>query len=384
MEESVPGNKQMKSRIIKIGKKAFILVLFLIAYLLFHWSADYPQQTEQYYSGGFFVYTNRVLVGLSSLLPVSLAEIMVLLLSLYILFVIGRTVYRAVTREKALSGRMLCILETVMHLLVLTGIIVFLYVVFWGLNNNRQSLAESIGITVEKSAVSELAACCMSLLELTNTQREKMLEDNEGVMRLSDGRQEVMNRAGGGYQDLALELPTLAKIKPGTPKPVLSSVLMSYAGITGIYFPFTAEANINVHILDMELPFTVCHELAHQMGYAGEDEANFIAWLACSQSPCLDYQYSGNYYALTYLMNALAAADREVWREVYTSCSPGLQRDFAAASRYWDQFKGPIKEVSTVVNDSFLKANRQEDGVRSYGKMVDLVIAWMRAEQDLK
>ena len=370
----------MKQRLVKLGKQAIALLLFPLSYFLFRISADNPQMTEQYYSGWMFARVNSALVALTSILPVSLAEILVILIALYVLFRLGSMAVGVIKRENSVSGRVLRVLETIVHLSVIAGVLVFLYVSLWGLNNNRQPFAEAIGLSVEKSTVQELKDCCLFLLEQTNVQRESIPEDDAGVMRLEEERRAVMDRAGEGYEILAANIPSLGRVRPGRAKPVMMSELMSYAGITGIYFPMTAEANINVHIPDVDLPFTICHELAHQLGYASEDEANFISWLACSQSPYPEYQYSGNYSALVYLMNALAAADRQVWQEVYGMCSPELQRDLAAASQYWDQFKGPIQEVSTAVNDSFLKANRQEEGVRSYGKMADLVMAWIKAE----
>lgn len=37
-------------------------------------------------------------------------------------------------------------------------------------------------------------------------------------------------------------------------------------------------------------------------------------------------------------------------------------------------------QVSDRVNDAYLKANGQENGLRSYGRMVDLLLAYYRDE----
>jgi hypothetical protein len=164
----------------------------------------------------------------------------------------------------------------------------------------------------------------------------------------------------------------------GRPKPVLASKLMSYCGITGVFFPMTGEANVNMDILDAEAPFTMCHELAHQLGYAREDEANFIAWLACDASPYADFRYSGNLMALLHLMNRLYEADSGRHGAVWGACPAGVARDLAEMGAYWEKHEGAASEASTRINDAFLKINRQQEGVASYGRMADLMLGYLR------
>ena len=158
---------------------------------------------------------------------------------------------------------------------------------------------------------------------------------------------------------------------------------MSYCQITGIFIPFTCEANVNVDIPYYNLPSTMCHELTHLRGYMREDEANFIAYLASLQSDSPDFQYSGVMLAYAYVENALYRADQQAWREASALLSDGVRRDLAANSAYWKQFEGPVAEISSQVNDSYLKANKQEDGVKSYGRMVDLLLADYRQRHGL-
>jgi hypothetical protein len=198
-------------------------------------------------------------------------------------------------------------------------------------------------------------------------------------MTLSVPLRNTFERAGDGYRAAAAEFAALGDFEPGRPKPVLSSALMSYAGITGIYFPITAEANVNTDITDAEIPFTICHELAHQLGYAREDEANFIAWIACVNSPYEDYRYSGALMALTNTLNALYERDRAAWDRIRGACSPAVNADLNATGRYWQRYEGPVSEISETINDTFLRTNGQTDGVQSYGRMVDLIIAYYRA-----
>jgi hypothetical protein len=53
-----------------------------------------------------------------------------------------------------------------------------------------------------------------------------------------------------------------------------------------------------------------------------------------------------------------------------------VKNDLMYSSNYWKQFETKVAEISNKVNDSYLKANNQDDGVKSYGRMVDLLLAY--------
>jgi hypothetical protein len=154
---------------------------------------------------------------------------------------------------------------------------------------------------------------------------------------------------------------------------------MSKLRMTGVYSPFTIEANYNKDIPDYMIPYTICHELAHIRGFIREDEAGFIAYLACRKSPEAEFNYSGAMNALSY---ALSAYFREAAPEEYAALRGTIHeqalRDFAANREYWKRFSGKISEAANRANDSYLKANAQEGGVESYGRMVDLLLAEYR------
>ena len=124
----------------------------------------------------------------------------------------------------------------------------------------------------------------------------------------------------------------------------------------------------------------MCHELSHICGYMREDEANFISYLACIGSGEQDFAYSGTMLALIHSTNQLYAVDPEGWSEVRELLSDGVRRDLAANSLYWAKYDTPVGDSASRVNDAYLKANDQQDGLKSYGRMVDLLIAFYRAD----
>lgn len=153
---------------------------------------------------------------------------------------------------------------------------------------------------------------------------------------------------------------------------------MSWLNITGIFFPFTFEANVNVDIPKYNIPAVMCHELSHLRGFMREDEANFLAYLACKNSASLDFQYSGYMLAFIYATNALYEVDKEAYSRIFNRLDPGVRRDISCQSNYWKQFEGPVADTATSINNGYLQANQQDDGVKSYGRMVDLLLAEQR------
>ena len=155
---------------------------------------------------------------------------------------------------------------------------------------------------------------------------------------------------------------------------------MSYIQLTGVIFPYISEPNINVHHPAYGISSTMCHELSHICGFMREDEANFIAYLACYNSDNTELRYSGAMMGLIHATNRLYRYDPNAWQEIYTLLPEGVLRDLAANSRYWKKYETPVGETADRWNDAYLKANDQTDGVQSYGRMVDLLIAFYRAQ----
>ena len=169
-----------------------------------------------------------------------------------------------------------------------------------------------------------------------------------------------------------------------TPKPVACSFFMSQMNLTGIYFPFSMEANYNNHCYKAKLPCTVCHELAHTRGYIQEDEATFIAYLACIRSDEPYYRYAGYLTALSYVRNKIFEyADDEKKIKFDNTISDKVWADIDANREYWDSVKKAedtvfdtqtVSKISSDFVDGNLKLNGVPDGSKSYGRMVDLML----------
>jgi hypothetical protein len=156
---------------------------------------------------------------------------------------------------------------------------------------------------------------------------------------------------------------------------------MSYTHITGVYTFFTGEANINVNFPDYTIPFTAAHELAHQRGIAREDEANFVAFLVCAASDDPYIRYSGYLNLYEYVASALYSADRRLYTDSYTALPAAVRAERAAYIKFFEKYRENVAaNVSESVNNAYLQSQGNTAGTKSYGLVVDLAVAYYRAD----
>lgn len=156
------------------------------------------------------------------------------------------------------------------------------------------------------------------------------------------------------------------------PKKVVLSVPMSYLGITGIYIPFYAEANVNVNIPAFELPNTMAHEMAHAKGVSRENEANVVSYVLCIRSDDAYLNYSGLMRAAANLLNALSPEERE---KLKGELAPEILLEYRNESEHYAKYDGFIDRISSWFNNLFLKANGVSSGTRSYGEVTRSLVA---------
>lgn len=352
-------------------KKLFYVLFLPAGILMSHICSLMPEFVEKKYSQGIYKPVGQFLSSITGFLPVSLGELIVIFIvtfALWKLVILIRIVFLDPPRRRSAATNFL------ENALVFISIIYFCFNITWGLNYYRLPFSKIAGLDTRPASVSELEEVCENLILRANDLRSRVPENNDGIMQTLSGNNDVLERAYKGYEVLSPIYPELGG-KYGRPKGVILSKLMCYTGITGVYFPFTGEANVNTAIPDSMLSSTVTHEMAHQRGFAREDEANYIAYLACTAHPDMDFQYSGVLLALIHSMNALYSYDQEGYERLYTMYSSGLKKDLKYNSEFWQQYEGAIEEISNDINNAYLKANRQKEGVYSYGRMVDLLIA---------
>ena len=247
------------------------------------------------------------------------------------------------------------------------------FCVLWGVNYYIDGFQEKAGIEARGGTAAELRQVTALFVDKVNARAQTVARDENGFFIVP--RSEIYAAAPHIYDALEQDYPFL-EMRDLPPKPVAVSRAVSALQFTGFYFPFTGETNLNNDSPACLLPSTIAHELAHQRGIASEQECNFLAVLACETGGNEVYAYSGALFAYIHLSNALYRADRESWEALYHTLAPEAQLDLAYNSWYWQQFEGKTAEISKAGYDQFLKGYGDEDGIRSYGKVVDLLLAY--------
>jgi len=307
-----------------------------------------------------------------SFFEVILFSLPVALLFLLVVFIIG-----LFKKKRDRLWRVLLLLQ---RILIIAGVCYFLFYFLWGYNYYRQPYSVIAGLPDVPSTTGELYALCEDLARDTNDARDKLPSKSDGTLDLEPDISELQDMGRLAYMKaLDDNIPGIVEVK-GYAKPLASSRLISYTGVTGVYFPWTGEPNFNNDIPEPGKGAVVCHEIAHRQGFAREDEANFIAYLVCVNSDSDYLRYAGYFLALDHAMDRLYGADREAYMELRARHSEGVVADINAKRAYWRMFEGPIEERVTQANDDFLKSHNLDDGVQSYGRMVDLMLAQKRLE----
>lgn len=347
------------------------LIPLVIAALMYLLLPKFPHFTEYVFSRGIFRAIGFPVQWAVSAVPFSVTEIIVILIipAVIVLAVVWiikiiRNTEKAKTAEKGIRFVAWCL-----------NLALLVFMVMHGANYYRLPVSELLDLPEREYSAEDLYNVTCDIAVKASQAREKLPEDENGCAMLSVTQSEILRLADDCYDSIRDDY-TFLRTGVWRVKPVMLSHLWSYTGTTGVYCPWTGESNVNTDVPVYSIPHTAAHEIAHTMGIAKEDECNFLAWLACSESGIAEFEYSGYLSAYGYCINALYRADKDLWSKALDMCSEGMMRDLTNENAYWDTFKGEVMESSQDFNDSFIKANRVESGILSYDLMVELLLRY--------
>ncbi len=363
-----------------IGKTKMIIILFIpLNYLLFSVVVKHEGFIE-------FVYHSYIYSGISYLLrsitwsiSISIAEFILWCLLIFITYIFIFGIIKIILKTDSFI-RMFK--KTVVNILTIYSIVYFVFMLFWGLNYHRKSFADIAGLKIETSNIEDLKSLSKQLILAINSERIGLNTDSVGVVSLPKPMSYYLTTAKIGYDSIGLKYPKF-KMPLLRAKRIEFSFLFSKLGVGGVYSPFTGEANVNCSQPDPFIPNVICHEIAHQCGIAPEDEANFIGYLTSTSNSDKYFRYSGLLMATRHCLRALAVVDNEQYVEFRRGLSLGVELDYAAFTRYYQENNSFINRISTIFYDFYLKSNSQSSGVKSYGRVVELLIADFKKHNDL-
>lgn len=352
-------------------RKSFIYsgACIIVSLVLLYLSRNI-EDFAQWYATMLFPLIPNTLGRLSSSFPFSIFEIGIYTIFLFLLFILLKSLWLVMQNKPELKvylstifRRGICFLSSLVLVFTLTG----------SINYSRTSFANTSGLAVQETTQEELINLSMLLIEDINEIIPNVGIDYDGFLVLDET--DIHKEAIDAMSNLGNKYSALSGYYP-KPKPILLSKAMSYLGITGIYSPFTLEANYNKDVASFVIPYTICHELAHLKGFMREEEAGFIAYLACRESNSYVLQYSGALNALKFTLNALYAnVSLDEFKTVYNHVPLQVKKEFDYSRFYWQQHSGSITSIAKAANNKYLIANAQVAGTKSYGIMVDLLMA---------
>lgn len=353
----------------KLRRSFWFLGFSLLVLLLFRL---FPALMDAVYSRFLYRYAAQGISWVMALLPFSLAELLLLLLVVFLLFSFIKAFLLLVTKPFKHVGR-LC---TKWLYRVVVGMVyaVSVFILTCGVHYHRVPLEEHLKYPDEHATTEELFALADYLVQEVNSAATYTRRNLEGDMvpdLTFDGYKKEIDRA---YDSLEQSTGLVVGGRFPATKPFLASRLMSYAYLSGFFFPWTLEANINKDVPVFRMPAIMAHEQAHVRGFMRENEANFLTYLLARHTRSGDLKYSCLLLSFNYVLNALYKASAEEHRKVLQQLSPRVMHDLLTAQEYWEKYRTSFAETSQKVNNAYLKANAQQDGVASYGRVVDLMV----------
>ena len=364
--------KKCHKKLLAAGFLSLLLIPVLIAanYIL----KSHPYFVEKYYSSTTYKYISGGYGFLTNLLPFSLIEVLIILLPI-ILIVIFIKAYR----KASVTNQMYPLIKLLSFLCAAVTLMFTVYTCGLSFNYNRLPAGTLCNLNTSNPTKEELAAAFTYTVGKLNEVSKSIDFDENNIS--SYGSFFKMSEEGAkAFAVLSKENSVFSGVRVRAKPAAIFSIAMNYMGVTGVYSPFTNEANVNILFPDFSLPQTMCHELAHLRGFMREDEAEYVGFLACVKSSDIYFNYSAYMYAYNCIGNALYKTDKALYREIAKTAPANVSAEWKSYFDYADKFDGKITEIATKTNNSYLKSQGQSDGVISYSRAVLLVIGQMRKD----
>ena len=342
--------------------KLILAALLPIQLVLLQVLKFFPSFIEKYYSNGLFPLLSKIARYLFGWIPFSMGDIFYLLITVLAI----RWVYKNLWRIR--TDLMMFVVDITATL----SIVYFTFNILWGFNYYRVPLHQSFDLKIDYTT-EQLISTTKRLIKKSNEMHRQLGYADSVKIELPYTHKEIFKSSINGYNNLSKTHPNLS-YSPISLKKSTWSLGLTYMGYSGYYNPFSGEAQVNDKIKTYKFPVVSCHEQAHQLGYAAENEANFLAALATINNDDPFIQYTGYIFALRYCVNEIARRDMDTYHELLETINPGILKSYKEMRDFWESYQNPFEVLSKAFWNQFLKANNQSEGIMSYSYMVALVV----------
>ena len=350
--------------------KLFIALSIIPQILLIKILLRFPEFVERFYSNGIYQFISKLMHYAFGWIPFSMGDLFYTIAIIYIL----RWLF--INKTRILKDTKNWILDV----LSAVSIGYFAFHLLWAFNYYRLPLYESLHIKNEYST-EQLIQITTLLVQKSNAIHHEITVDDSAKVVMPFTKRELISMAPQGYDELSKEFPHL-KYHPSSLKRSIYSLPLTYMGFSGYLNPFTNEAQIDGLIPEYRYPTTCSHEMAHQLGYAAENEANFIGAMAAMHHKNIYFKYSGYTFALAHCLSDLYARDPSAHSELLKKIDVGILKNYDETRQFWQSYQNPSEVFFTNTYSGFLKANNQKGGIDSYNYVVALLVNYFE-ENDM-
>ncbi len=331
----------------------------------------FPEHIENWYSNALFIWIRNTCLLLTNWTAISIGDLFYIALSIFLIY----KLISFVKQNRKFSFYLV-------YLLAIASKIYFSFHLLWGMNYYRIPLNEKLELDKEYTQ-EELFDFLDETLVFTNGLHKKITANDSLPVEFNFNEKVLKENLNQKILLASKQSLFIKGIQPKIKKS-LFSVPLTYSGFSGYINPFTNESQYNSQIIDFKKPVTIVHEIAHQMGYAKENEANFIAyWVLLKHGNKLE-QYSASTSILRHLLGEVYYLDKAVFEEYKDCINFGVRENFRESQEFWDAYANPFEPFIKQFYSSFLNINNQPEGIESYSYVTDLLINYNQDQKIFK
>jgi hypothetical protein len=349
------------------NKNLWIIAFSLVVLIkIFSWNRNI---VEAFYSTGFYFYFSKILRFLFGWIPFSIGDILYFLAGLWILWKIIKNII-LLFKKKATKR---AAFRKCLKLLLGFAFIYIVFYIFWGINYDRKGIVYQLKLTHLQYDTSDLKLLQKILLEKVNETKSIVMKNHE----LYPSKKDLIKGAEKSYHEAEKRFPFLRYTNVSV-KSSLYGTPGDYLGFTGYYNPFTGEAQINTTVPEFLQPYIATHEMAHQLGYAKENEANFVGYLAAVNSRDTLFHYSVYFELFLYANREVYYFDSAASNKALKLLIPEIKKDIIELRKFNLDHTSFLEPSITWMYGQYLKLNQQPQGMHSYNAVVGMLIAYYK------
>jgi hypothetical protein len=350
-------------------KQSVTCIVLAVLALIIKIFSLFPQAIEKYYSTGIYPAISAFFRIVLGWIPFSIGDILYTAVLIWL-------IVRIISFTRKLVGQR--IKKGYLVWLAMRVVCIFLYVyisfnMLWGLNYNRRGIADQMELQIKPYSNAELESLVQIVIDQLN-QYENGARDNRAALK---SKSILFSSAIQAYKN-SKEQDNFLEYRHPSVKPSIFSLLGNYLGFTGYYNPFSGEAQVNTTVPLFIQPFTTCHEIGHQLGYAKENEANFAGYLSAMSSENPAFRYSASFEIYLYAASELYFRDSTLVRPLRDKLNPGIRQDIKTLRDFLRAFENPLEPYIRRLYGRYLKANGQPQGIKTYDEVTAWTIAYYK------